>query len=150
MRLLILGIVWLSALLLAGCKSAEHQTAPVKGKVTSKGQPVTSGQLFFYPLEEQRDGRKNPGKPAFANIEKDGTYRLSTYGQFDGAVVGRHRVSYVNSGGGDEEEGKPPAYLMPEDKAETEVVDGANEINFELIINPQAANWKPRPRPRDD
>jgi hypothetical protein len=147
MRTIAVRLVFLCALV-SGCKGSEYKTAPVRGKVTFQGQPVTSGQLFFYPLENQDDGRKDPGKPAFANIDKEGNYQLSTYDAFDGAVIGRHRIMFV--GGGGDEEGRPPAYLVPSDKAELEVVAGKNEINIEVVANPDAANWKPRARQRDD
>ena len=39
----------------------------------------------------------NPGKPAWGKIAKDGTYRLTTYPADDGAVVGEHWVTIINS-----------------------------------------------------
>ena len=143
MRNMPLGLAGLAVLLLAGCKGAEYKTAPVKGKVTSQGKPVTTGQIFFHPIEDKNKPANRPGKAAFANLEKDGSFQLSTYGINDGAVVGRHRVSYEGPDG-ESEEGSPAPYLVPEDKAEVEVVAGQNEINIELVANPDAAGWKPR------
>jgi hypothetical protein len=56
----------LCAALLAGC-SSEPETAKVSGKVTYKGQPVTGGQMYFYPAE----GGGLPG-----SITPDGTYAI--------------------------------------------------------------------------
>jgi hypothetical protein len=39
-----------------------------------------------------------PGKPAWGEIDKNGEYRLSTFSRGDGAVVGEHWVTLINSG----------------------------------------------------
>ena len=121
-----LPLVCLIALALAGCKGSEYQTAPVKGKVTFQGQPVTSGQLFFHPIADKEKHGNNPGKAAFANLDPDGNYQLSTYDAFDGAVIGHHRVSYVPAGS------QQRSLQIHADQAEQTVAPGENVFNFEL------------------
>jgi len=58
---------------------------PVKGKVTSKGQPVTKGVVRFEP-----DGF---GRMATGQLQSDGTFELTTLKQGDGVVAGEHRVT---------------------------------------------------------
>ena len=149
MRTIAFGFVGLCALILTGCKGSEYNTAPVKGRVTFQGQPAKGGQIFFHPVENNEKPNNNPGKSAFAEIDKEGNYQLSTYGVFDGAVVGRHRVVYA-SAGGESDEGRPASYLVPEDKAEVEVTSGKNEINIDLVANPAAAGWKPPRKAADN
>jgi hypothetical protein len=145
-------LVFMSLLAMAGgCGGGEYDTAPVRGRVTAGGQPVTSGQVMFSPvMQEKSDRGINPGKAALGQVDASGNFVLSTYGDQDGAVIGRHRVSFLNAASDNEEdENKPPAYLLPEDKSEVEVASGNNEINLELVANPAAKNWRPA-RKRDD
>jgi hypothetical protein len=58
---------------------------PVKGKVTFKGQPVTTGTVRFEPDDY--------GRPASGKLQSDGTYVLTTLKEGDGVVPGHHRVS---------------------------------------------------------
>src|SRR5262245_400924 len=81
----------------AGCGGT---TASVSGKVLYKGKPVTGGDLSFSPIAE---GTKEPGKPAAGVVRPDGSYYLGTYHRSDGAVIGKHRVSYI-----------PPVMPFPE------------------------------------
>lgn len=68
-----------------GSDSTPAQTIPVKGKVTYKGQPVTSGRVVFEP-----EGR---GREAHGEIMPDGTYELTSFNQGDGVPTGDYRVS---------------------------------------------------------
>jgi len=62
--------------------------APVKGKVTYKGEPVKGGSLVFSPLAEG-------GKAASGDVKEDGTYTLTTNKPGDGAKPGHYRVTYT-------------------------------------------------------
>jgi hypothetical protein len=137
--------------LLTGCGGGEYATAPVKGRVTAGGQPVKAGMIMFTPIMDEKSERGvNSGRPAMAELDENGNFVLSTYGDRDGAVIGKHRVSFEPAPGADDaEEDRPPAYLIPEEKAEVEVVDGQNEINIEVVSNPEAAKWR-APKARDD
>jgi len=81
----------------AGCERPPYELAPVHGTVTIDGQLMKQGKVMFAPLAD--NGQINPGKPAFGRIQPDGTFVLSTYGNEDGAVVGEHGVTVINSQG---------------------------------------------------
>ncbi|MDX2036655.1 MAG: hypothetical protein SFX72_08380 [Isosphaeraceae bacterium] len=83
-----LPVIGLAALLLSGCGSTDAvptSTLPVKGVVTFRGRPLTSGTIVFEP-----EGR---GREAHGEIGPDGSYALSTFTKDDGAVPGPHRVA---------------------------------------------------------
>jgi hypothetical protein len=58
---------------------------PVTGKVTFKGQPLTTGTVRFEPDDF--------GRPATGKLQSDGTFVLTTLTDGDGVVAGHHRVS---------------------------------------------------------
>lgn len=70
-------------LTLPACGRSRPSVAPVSGRITLDGKPVTTGVVFFYP---------ETGRPATGPIDTDGRYRLSTFTPTDGALPGSHRV----------------------------------------------------------
>lgn len=92
-----LSAVALSGVLcLAGCgKQHDYQLAPVMGVVTLDGEPLGGGRLLFAPVANS--GSVKSGRPGFADIQPDGSYVVSTYGNEDGAVVADHWVSVLNT-----------------------------------------------------
>jgi hypothetical protein len=78
---------WLAvaALLLAlpACGRSRPPVAPVSGRITLDGRPVTTGVVFFYPAA---------GRMATGQIDADGRYRLGTFTPTDGALLGSHQV----------------------------------------------------------
>ena len=79
---LVLGAILLC--FFAGCGRGPD-LAPVEGKVTWKGKgPGFDGQITFQPV----DGRR----PAVGHLKADGVYKLTTFREGDGALVGEHRV----------------------------------------------------------
>jgi hypothetical protein len=71
---------------LASCNSSNNpKTYPVTGKVTYRGQPVTSGMVMLSPVDS--------GHAATGNLEKDGSFRLTTFQKDDGAVPGEYHVA---------------------------------------------------------
>jgi hypothetical protein len=102
----------LSALLTAptcGCGSqSEHpETVPVQGKVTYHGQPVPKGTITFQP---------DDGQTATGEIQPDGTYRLGTFAEKDGAVPGHHKVMIIaNDADPTKMPGSSPGYKPPKD-----------------------------------
>jgi len=70
-------------LTLAGCGPSRPAVAPVGGRITLGGQPVTTGAIMFYPAK---------GRPAAGLIGPDGSYTLGTFAQDDGAMLGSHVV----------------------------------------------------------
>ncbi|MDQ3330203.1 MAG: carboxypeptidase regulatory-like domain-containing protein [Planctomycetota bacterium] len=129
----------------SGCGSGNPDTAAVHGKVTYDGKPVPGGGLTFIPVADA-GASESPGKPASAVIQSDGTYTLATYGDDDGAVIGKHKVAFQPPPPGavaapeeddpDADHAAPPkpsefAGMTPKE-AEVEVKAGDNEINIEL------------------
>jgi hypothetical protein len=128
------GALSLAGALLAGCGPGGPRLAPVRGTVTYRGRPVTTGTVTFVPDQ--------PGPAASGEIRPDGTYVLSTDGRA-GAVPGRHTVMIVsledNAGRLPEERQPLPALLVPEKYGNNrrsgltaEVREGENGIDFHL------------------
>lgn len=79
--------IWgLALAALVGCQGNRLPTAAVEGKVSYQGKPLEFGSVLFQP---------DRGPPARGLIGQDGAFRLSTYGNGDGAIVGLHRVQVV-------------------------------------------------------
>jgi hypothetical protein len=76
-----------------GCSRSPYDLAPVNGRVTIDGKPLSQAKVMFAPVEI--GDNPNPGKPAFGLLRDDGSFVLTTYDQDDGAVVGEHWVSIV-------------------------------------------------------
>jgi hypothetical protein len=129
---------------LAGCGSSDGRShvAPVKGKVTYKGEPLKTGSIVFVP--------DAGGKTAAADISPEGEYVLGSYEATDGAILGKHRVMIIAltapGGTGLPEDmiklkggAQSPVNVIPERFADdkksglvAEVKDGENTIDFIL------------------
>jgi len=124
------------ALLAAGCGASGATTAPVKGKVTAGGQPVTGGEITLTPSEELK------ATIAGGTVQADGTFVLTTSSQGDGAAIGMHDVSYSPPAQEQPEwdgYGTPPPTkaspydgMMPK-QTKVEVKPGDNELIIELV-----------------
>lgn len=145
---------------LCGCSGGAKQaaTGKVSGKVTYEGKPVEAGSITFTPVTTGASAETGvAAKPAGGSIQSDGSYTLTTYVDGDGAIVGRHTVTFfpsapqapASSGGepGKHDETRaesPYKGLMPKE-SEVEVKEGTNEINVDLVPNPKAQELlKPR------
>jgi len=91
------GLVVLVGLcVLTSCKEngpAIGTTAPVSGKITVDGQPLTEGQVSFLPFDE---GIQTGGGTAAGKIDPSGGYKIFTAGK-DGAPLGRYKVTVTPS-----------------------------------------------------
>ncbi len=132
-----LGLVlWIGSI--AGCGGDTLPVAPVEGTVLYNGKPLTSGVVTFLPAT---------GPVATGEIQSDGTFRLSTYGDGDGAVLGKHQVSIgsfrdptkeeIAKAAGSEPLGSipvtPQKYLTPATSGLTAEVKQQNEpFRFEI------------------
>jgi hypothetical protein len=110
------------ALLLSGCGGATM--APVKGRVLCKGVPVKEAALTFSPIPGDEHAR-DAGKPATGFTDADGTFILSTYRAYDGALIGPHRVLVVL-----DETNK--ARCKRETRLIWEIKPGSNDVEIEL------------------
>jgi hypothetical protein len=109
MRVLAICFSTTLAGLLVGCGSGEDPhpaTVSVQGKVTYQGQPVPKGTITFQPAG---------GRPAVGEIKPDGTYRLSTFGEMDGAIPGAHKVMILANTGDPTKMPSSPGYVVPKD-----------------------------------
>ena len=68
---------------LAGCNHTPP-VAAVSGKVLYNGEPLPYGNIVFQP---------QTGQPGGAWIQPDGTFKMSTYAEYDGAVPGSHKIA---------------------------------------------------------
>jgi N-methylhydantoinase B/oxoprolinase/acetone carboxylase alpha subunit len=80
----------LLCLALAGCGAKDSRLAvhPVRGKVMLGPTPAAGAMVVFHPLDKKDDRAVPRGK-----VDKDGTFKLSTYDADDGAPVGKYKVT---------------------------------------------------------
>lgn len=123
----------LSALLvvgLSGCSGERFQPVPVSGTISCGGKTLVSGIVFFTPLEKDEKGIS--GKSAGGRVSPEGKFVLSTYGNNDGAMPGRHRVVWVPEDDTPEAP-KQKVSCAPESFAEVEIPeDGILDLAVDL------------------
>lgn len=81
------AVLVLVCLLPIGCHRSEAPLYEVHGEVFFKGEPAAGALVHFHPVE------KEGGAPAFATVEDDGTFQLSTRTSYDGAMAGDYKVT---------------------------------------------------------
>lgn len=126
------------SLCLTGCGGGGGKlpVAKVVGKVVSDGKPVTGGSITFAPVG---NGKDPAGKPASGAVQTDGTFKLFTYRDNDGAVIGKHKVTY-SAPAGEAKEGPdghsvqtPSPYAgLAVQNPDVEIKSSGNEITIEL------------------
>jgi hypothetical protein len=83
--LLTLAVLWP---LLAGCGESRRETFPVSGAVRfPDGSTLPGGMVEFQSLDPAAEQLNARGE-----IQSDGSYRLTTYEEGDGAIAGEHLV----------------------------------------------------------
>jgi hypothetical protein len=106
----ILGMLFVLAL---GCEPGTERLALVRGKLSHKGAPLSTGTIVFTPDAL----RGTTGPMARAEIQPDGTYVLQTNG-LPGAIAGWHRVTVMAMATGPaldpDQDGVLPRSLLPE------------------------------------
>ena len=127
-----------SALLAAtalGCGDAKPDRVavhPATGKITLKGQPTHGAQIILHPKSEL--GADVPAPRA--NVDKDGSFKLSTFEGGDGAPEGEYVVTLrwykLVKQGPDVVAGPnviPPKYTRPESSDITvRIAAGQNDL----------------------
>jgi hypothetical protein len=82
----------LAVTLVAGCSGSGPslpEVVPVQGKVLlANGEPLRGGRLIFSPKENNLGGIE-----PFADVEKDGSFTVTTYQLNDGCIPGQYVVS---------------------------------------------------------
>lgn len=95
------GLLAIATSVQGGCSSGNRlDVAPVCGKVTLDGKPVSAGIVVFTPER---------GRGARGQLASDGSFVLSTYGEGDGAIVGLNKIA-VAPPPEDESGRRPPGY----------------------------------------
>lgn len=129
------GLTTAILLVTIGCGPSRPKTATVQGKVTYKGKPVHTGTINFVPAN---------GTSATGQIAADGSYRLKTFTDGDGAILGSHRVYIVamdekNQVGLEAFSPLPPPIVplkytsLSTSDLTAEVKDEPNTFNFDLV-----------------
>src|SRR4051812_24314393 len=91
-RVVAVGLSLVFAFATVGCGGDANmpKLGKVSGKVTYKGQPVTSGHIVFTPAAGKGG---DTGQTATGEIESDGSYTMTTFNTGDGAILGQHIVT---------------------------------------------------------
>ena len=124
-----------------GCDKSPYDLAPVHGKVTLDGKPLSGAKIMFAPIAKGET--KKAGKPAFGVLHSEGEFVLGTYEPNDGAVVGEHWVTVIRMNDvprKQREPGqpKPASSARPEwqrvlfPKTQSVAATQDNEINIDL------------------
>ncbi len=124
-RLLIFSLLALA--LVAGC-SGRPRRVPVSGKVTIDGKPLTSGFIQVVP---------DNARAAVSRIDSAGHFKLETYGEGDGCVLGTHRVIIVANQTLSPTKTRwlaPPKYRDPSTSGVSVEIDGPKD-NLEIALS---------------
>jgi hypothetical protein len=76
-------LFFLSVALLAGCGDGRPKRVPISGQVLIDGKPLDFGFIQFMPEN---------ARASDCNLDSNGRFTLSCFGQNDGAVPGKHIV----------------------------------------------------------
>ena len=118
--------VCVGLLLAAGCGDGRPPRKQVSGQVLIDGEPLTFGFVRFV---------SDHSRPASAELDDEGKFTLSSYGEYDGVVPGLHRVE-VNAGEwlGDSERKwhAPPKYFNYRTSGLTQEITESTES---MVIN---------------
>lgn len=89
------GLTVIVAMLAIGCAADENvlETYPVSGQVTYKGKPATGARVIFFFASGQMQEQVLPTPQATA--DEDGNFRVSCFGDEDGAPAGDYRIAIV-------------------------------------------------------
>jgi hypothetical protein len=126
----------------AGCgPTGGFAVAPTTGRVVCEGKHVPHVMVFFEPLQSGEAALV--GKQGLAIAREDGTFSVSTYGEEDGAVIGKHRVRVGPPRANDHPGYKCACVLNSElDVMEVEVKKGEKN-EFELVLKKRTARDPP-------
>ena len=148
-------LVAVSPLLLLGCggPTGDFAVAPTRGTVeTVDGKIIQIGKIKLTPVPE--DAKAKAGKPAFGRIV-DGQFVLSTYGNGDGAVIGKHQVLLLEGRQPDEEDdesGKSTKHrceIAPESQT-VQIAAGENVLKLIAVPKQAKKGKRARDEPEDD
>lgn len=128
----------ISAILLAagliGCGRASYmkEVAPVAGTIQLDGEPVTEGYVLFTPDVQSGSDPLSSGKSATGNIDREGKFQLSTYGDNDGALIGPHTVTFFRPDPEDDDMFVKNRYIPGGKSVRIEVEPEMNQLEIHL------------------
>ncbi len=70
-----------------GCGKRTVKVYPVRGEVYFNGQPASGATIHFHPVD------KGAYPPAYATVDDEGAYALTTFKSDDGAAAGDYIVT---------------------------------------------------------
>ncbi len=82
-------LLWL--LLVAGCGRGGPEVVPVRGQITRGGGPWPQPGMIYFTTVEPADGL--PDRPAYAQFDAQGNFRVTSFQPDDGLVPGRYRAA---------------------------------------------------------
>lgn len=95
---------------------------------------------MFMPKERSK-GDSMPGKAARGLLDSKGNFKLSTYGRYDGAIIGTHIVTYLagetNSEDEDSDEQEEGKERVAKGSSKPSSDLGFNE-GFEIEVKPKS------------
>ncbi len=147
-RFVVRYAVFLTLAVTFGChRGGLPGTIPVRGKVIYGGKPLAEGEVLYNPVDAS-------GRRARGVIQSDGTFRLTTIENGDGALPGEYRIAVVAYAPHPGEPGRteptdtdariarsikrgfliPERYIDPETSGLSDVVDKQHSGYKELIL----------------
>lgn len=138
-------ISFAAAACLSGCGGLEEfPIVKVSGTVLCEGKPVPNAVIFFEPVAS--GGSAESGKQGFALSDSEGRFVVSTYGEGDGAVLGKHLVRVGKS-----ETSPPCECALNAEKVLKEVeLSGAEPVELELVLAKKSARNRDQVLEQDD
>ena len=119
------GLVWVVCIAAVGC-SSKSKVAPARGIVTMDGKPLPGGRVMFQPIATGEN--KIVGHSAMGQIQKDGSFVLTTYEEGDGAMVGLHHPTVMENR--QEDDANSPNPTVPGPKIGVIMLE---ETTFEVV-----------------
>lgn len=131
------ALVVVAFAILSGCNRGPSNVAPVKGKVSLGGQPLSDATVEFSPTAG--------GSPSLGKTNGAGEFELIYTRGVKGAEKGEHSVSISTYQPASEEsdaptpevpEKVPLAYRQGQKPLKADVKSGQNEFSFDLEAGP--------------
>jgi hypothetical protein len=119
-RVLRRAILGLACFVSLACGRSAPEVYPVCGEVFFNGEPAGGASVHFHPADADE------GSPAYATVQEDGSFELSTYGTYDGAEAGDYVVTLSWS---------------DEEKVEGEIIVGPDRLG-DRYSNPKTSGFK--------
>src|SRR5262245_11787782 len=83
-----------SIMILHGCTHDQENVVDVRGRVTYKGQPVTTGTVRFTPIQVEVGSASS--RPVTAVLDNEGSYRMKAFRSRFGMSPGDYAVSILS------------------------------------------------------